>query len=147
MTAVPRLIKGGLFSDNRGSLSFVNDFFFQNVKRFYQISNSSTAIIRAWQGHKTEHKYFYAATGSFIIAWVKPDDWESPSPHLVAEHVVLNAKEPSILSIPPGYANGIRSIKDNASLIIFSDLSIEESTLDRWSFDSHLWFDWEQHTA
>lgn len=141
---VPQLINGGASDDIRGRISFVNDFDFPHVKRFYQINNDGTDVIRAWQGHKLEHKYFFATAGSFVIAWVKIDDWEVPSDTLTAEHVVMSFKSPAVLSIPPGYANGIMALEPEASLVIFSNLSLAESNEDRWSYKNDLWLNWEK---
>lgn len=140
----PQLIKGGSFKDERGTVSFINDFTFYGVKRFYQINNANTDLVRAWQGHQVEHKYFYVSTGSFVIAWVKIDDWQSPSVTLEGAHATLRANEPVILSIPPGYANGILALEKDASLIIFSDQTVASSTNDRWIYDQKLWFNWQQ---
>ena len=46
------IINGDNFVDERGVLSFVNDFDFDKIKRFYQISNHKKNYIRAWHGHK-----------------------------------------------------------------------------------------------
>jgi hypothetical protein len=50
----PAIIKGGSFSDDRGILRFVNDFRFDDVKRFYLIKHTDPSVIRAWQGHQFE---------------------------------------------------------------------------------------------
>ena len=60
----PQLIEGGNFSDHRGTLSYVNDFSFKDIERFYIISNSVTHPVRAWQGHKLDAKNFYCLSGS-----------------------------------------------------------------------------------
>jgi dTDP-4-dehydrorhamnose 3,5-epimerase len=52
-----QIIEGGLAVDDRGSIVFVNDFSFKDVKRFYQLENFSTNTIRAWHGHQKEGKY------------------------------------------------------------------------------------------
>src|SRR4051794_3652230 len=89
-----RIIQGRSFTDNRGTLNCVNDFTFFDVKRFYQIQHPDTTTIRAWQGHKIETKYFYVPFGSFLLAWVKIDDFDNPSVDLIAEHRVLTANNP-----------------------------------------------------
>ena len=63
----PNIIEGGLFKDERGELRFVNEFDLSEVVRFYQITHPSTAVVRAWQGHEKEQKWFYCLSGSFII--------------------------------------------------------------------------------
>jgi hypothetical protein len=54
---IPTIITGGSHTDNRGTISFVNDFKFEGVERFYTIHHPNTKIIRAWQGHTQESKY------------------------------------------------------------------------------------------
>lgn len=134
------LIKGNIFKDQRGTIQFVNDFKFSDVKRFYITENATTEEIRAWQGHKTEKKYFYAITGEFVIGLVKIDNWENPSKILVAEKIILSDRESQVLEIPPGYANGLRALKPNSKLLIFSDKTLEEA--DKYVYDKNLWIDW-----
>jgi len=50
------LIPGGIAVDDRGTLTFANDFNFYGVKRFYQVQNFSTSTIRAFHGHLNEAK-------------------------------------------------------------------------------------------
>ena len=59
------LLNGGLAVDDRGQVSFVNDFHFENVKRFYMVSNHKQGFIRAWHGHKNESKYVSVVSGCF----------------------------------------------------------------------------------
>jgi len=140
----PELITGGSFTDERGSLFFLNEFSFPDVKRFYRIDHPNTSVVRAWQGHKVEHKYFYVVKGSFVIGWVKPDDWDNPAVDLIAEHAILTADRSSILSVPPGYANGIKALEPGSTLIIFSNLSAEDSANDMWRFEANRWLNWQQ---
>ena len=67
---VTKLMLGGIAVDDRGSVRFVNDFNFENVKRFYQVENHRQGFIRAWHGHKKEGKYVYVATGTALIGVV-----------------------------------------------------------------------------
>jgi len=139
----PYLITGDSFTDSRGNLRFVNDFDFSDVKRFYQIENSSIDIVRAWQGHKTENKYFFVTSGSFIICCVKIDDLENPSKNLPVEKHILSADKSKILMVPAGYANGIKALEKGSKLIVFSSNSLEDAEDDDYRFDSNMWFDWE----
>ena|ERR1700748_1449323 len=140
-----QLIEGGNFTDARGTLGFVNDFNFTGVKRFYTILHPDKSVVRAWQGHKLEHKYFFVTRGKFLIACVLVDNWENPSAALKVETWTLTADRPAILSIPPGYANGIKALEDHATLISFSDADIETGNQDNWRFDSSLWLDWSKY--
>ena len=137
-----RIIKGGIFNDERGSLRFVNDFSLSNFKRFYLVKNKNTNLIRAWQGHKKEIKVFYPTKGSFIISWVKIDDFKRPSPNLTTESYVLDSRESEVLIIDKGHANGFKAEEPNSELLIFSNLDLEESSEDLYRFNKDLWFDW-----
>ena len=139
----PYLIEAKTFSDHRGEIIFANDFDMSPIKRFYNIIQNDIDIIRAWQGHQVESKYFFVEKGSFVISWVLIDNWENPSTNLKPEYTILNSEDPKILIIPPGFANGIKALQPNSILKIFSNLSLKESENDRWTFDSSLWVNWQ----
>lgn len=136
----PLLIPGGMHVDERGVLAFVNDFQMNDVQRFYLIRHFDTEVIRAWQGHRTEEKWFFPVSGSFLVAAVCPDDWDRPSPDLPVEQFVLNASNPQVLYLPAGLANGFRALTPDSALAVFSNRSLQESGLDDVRFPSHYWF-------
>jgi dTDP-4-dehydrorhamnose 3,5-epimerase-like enzyme len=138
----PRLLKGGLGIDDRGEVGFVNDFDFKGVKRFYTLKNYQAGFVRAWHGHKKESKYLSVTHGSAIIAAVQIDDWGNPSKDLPVARYVLSAKQPSVLFIPAGYANGSMSLEADTQVIVFSNSSLEESKGDDFRFDARLWNPW-----
>jgi dTDP-4-dehydrorhamnose 3,5-epimerase len=138
----PKIIEGGFFEDNRGEMRFVNEFKFTDIVRFYFIKHIKTDIIRAWQGHRYEQKYFYPISGSFVIAWVKIDNFEKPSPDLIPDYHIVTSKKSELIYIPKGYANGIRALTPNSELMIFSDTEVEQSVKDKIRYNSSLWFDW-----
>lgn len=142
MNQVPIFLNGGFHQDERGILKFVNDFDFETVKRFYLVQNESTNVVRAWQAHKYESKYFYIVSGSFTICVVKIDNWEKPSIDLPVQVFQLSDKESKILFVPCGYANGFKANQPNSKLIIFSDKSLDLSEKDNFRFDPNLWLDW-----
>ena len=72
----PSLLHGSYHKDDRGKICFINEFDFSNVKRFYTIEHYKINTIRAWQGHKYEHKYFFATNGEFTIYTLMIDNWE-----------------------------------------------------------------------
>jgi dTDP-4-dehydrorhamnose 3,5-epimerase-like enzyme len=137
-----QLIKGGLAVDDRGEVSFINDFNFHNVNRSYIVSNHASGFVRAWHGHKREAKYVMVVKGAALIGAVEVDDWGSPSPDLKVARFVLSEKSPSVLFIPAGYANGFMSLTNDAKLIFFSTSTLEESLGDDYRFDSRLWDIW-----
>ena len=138
----PKLIEGGLAVDDRGTLSFINDFDFAGVKRFYLVENHRAGFVRAWHGHRREAKHVVALAGSALVATVRIDDWEHPSASLQPQRFVLSAKRPSVLYIPPGYANGFMSLSDDTKLMFLSNASIAESRQDDVRFDARYWDVW-----
>ena len=134
-----KTINGGVHTDERGTIRFVNDFDMAHVRRFYTIDIPNLEIIRAWQGHQSETKYFYVLKGSFLIGTVKVDTWENPSKQLTVEKTILKHSESKILIIPGGYVNGFKALEPNSSLLVFSDVTTEESTKDDYRFKSDFW--------
>jgi dTDP-4-dehydrorhamnose 3,5-epimerase-like enzyme len=130
-------IQGGLFADDRGFLRFINNFDFSDVKRFYQVENHSKNFIRAWHGHKKEGKYVYVARGSALVGAVNLDSEE-------VYKTTLTSQSPSILFIPPGFANGFKTLEENTILMFFSTSTLEESKGDDIRFDYDKWNIWEE---
>ena len=119
-----KILNGGIFVDDRGTLRFVNEFNFDNVKRFYQVENHERGFIRAWHGHKKEGKYVYVAHGSAWIGVIYMEDTDK------IDKVVLSDKSPKILWIPPGKYNGFQTLEENTTILFFSTTTIEESKGD-----------------
>lgn len=136
---IPKIIQGGNFSDQRGTISYVNDFSFKDIERFYIISNSDENPIRAWQGHKLDAKNFYCLSGSFKIHFIKIDNWENPSKDLRIETVFVSATESKIVHIPAGYANAIQSLEKDSKLISFSTLPLANVSEDDVRYASNYW--------
>lgn len=134
-----KLINGNSFTDERGTLHFVNDFHFEGIKRFYTISHPDTSVIRAWQGHKIESKHFFVTKGKFLICWVEIDNWDNPGKELKVNQQTLSADSPQILIIPAGNANGFKAMDPDSTLVVFSNLTLEESAGDMYRFASDYW--------
>ena len=139
----PRLIEGGLGIDDRGSITFVNDFRFCDVKRFYLIANHRAGFVRAWHAHRREAKYVTLVQGAAIVAAVPIDNWEKPNKDTKVNRYILAAQKPSILHIPAGYGNGFMSLTDDAKLLIFSTATLEESSADDIRYDARYWDVWQ----
>lgn len=133
------IIEGGIFKDERGVITFVNDFRFKNIIRFYMIENKDVNLIRAWQGHKYESKCFFAVQGSFSISLIEVDNWQNPSPSLKPISFELNSNKSQVLMVSGGYANGIKSLEEDSKLMVFSDFSLEQSNQDSYKFKSDKW--------
>jgi dTDP-4-dehydrorhamnose 3,5-epimerase-like enzyme len=139
------LIKGDISIDDRGSVSFVNDFNFSDIKRSYVVKNHRNGFIRAWHGHKKEAKYVQVITGAAVVAAVYIDNWINPSPDLQVNRFILSENKPSILYIPPGYANGFKTLLEGTSLIFFSTSTLKESGDDDFRFDYNFWNPWDEN--
>lgn len=134
-----RTWEGGLAVDDRGTVSFVNEFKFENVKRFYKVENFSRDVIRAFHGHLKEGKYVYVAKGSVILAAVPLDNVAAPSKQAKVSRFVLSARKPAVVYIPPGCANGFRSLEDDSQILFFSTASLEESKGDDYRYPADYW--------
>lgn len=92
-----RVTNGEIFVDSRGSISSLNNFRFNGVKRVYFIRNADISILRGWHGHRLEQKWFYCVQGDFTIGLVKVDDWETPDKTLKPSIYHLTDTESKIM--------------------------------------------------
>lgn len=137
----PQLIKGGLAVDDRGQLSFINDFDFVGVKRFYMAENFTDSTIRAFHGHKKEAKYVFVVSGSALVVAVEMDDTTNPSKDNKVNRFTLSDRSPSVLYIPAGYANGWKALEPDTKVIFFSTTTMEEAKDDDFRFPADYWGD------
>ena len=135
---IPKLYKGDIFIDDRGTVGFNNDLDLTNVKRFYTISNHSPGFIRAWHGHMYEGKYFIVTSGSAIIGAIRMKRKDDAIILDYGEQYsqALTAALPSAYYVPPGLANGFKLMTSDTRLMILSTSTVKESELDdiRFSF-------------
>lgn len=124
-------MQGGSHIDDRGRIAFVNNFDFEGVRQFYTIHHHDTSIVRAWQGHIQEAKYYYPVKGIWLIKWVKLDFTISES-SWKTEYIVLKAEENRMLFLPPGYANGFKALEKDAIITGFTVPGKEEETILLW---------------
>lgn len=128
-----KLIYGNIFSDNRGILKFLNDFDMSQIVRMYTIE-PKLGVVRAWQGHKFETKWFYVAKGRILVKTLHMETKE-------INQFQLNNTEPKILEINGGYYNGFESLDADSILIIYSDFDLQKSKKDdfRVGIDQYPW--------
>ena len=136
---LPRLIEGNCVVDDRGILLGVNDFGFEDVRRFYIITNHRSGFVRAWHAHRQEAKYVTVCQGAAVVGAVQIDDWERPSKDAVIYRHTLSALKPAILFIPAGFANGTMNLTSDTMIIFFSTSTIEESKTDDIRFPARYW--------
>ena len=132
-----KIISGGLSVDDRGSVTFVNDFNFSDVKRFYVVENHRAGFIRAWHGHEKEGKYVFVVKGTALIGTV---DMNSESP----KKYILSDRSPKILYIPPGYANGFKTLEEDTRIIFYSTSTLQDSLGDDIRFPFDRWDIWKE---
>lgn len=136
------LLTGKNHVDDRGKLSYWNEFNMENVQRMYTLFHDDTTAIRAWQGHKMENKWMYVIAGAFRIVLIRPDNWVEPSKQLPMEIYDLNANSNDVLYIPGGHASGFKAQTKGSKMIVFSDMSVEQSSNDDYRFKSTMWYKW-----
>jgi len=135
----PALIAGGFAVDDRGQVSFVNGFAFDSIRRFYLVENFSVEVVRAFHGHLKEAKFVLVVSGSAVVASVPIDNPVNPSRDTKPQRFVLSDRQPKILFIPAGYANGFRALEPGTKIMFFSTATLEESAKDDYRFPHDYW--------
>jgi dTDP-4-dehydrorhamnose 3,5-epimerase len=132
----PRIFTGGKAIDDRGTVTFVNDFDFSRVKRFYQVENHALNFVRAWHAHKHEGKYIYVAKGTALVGAVNLETEE-------VSKFVISSKAPKVLWVPPNYANGFMNLEEDTIVQFFSTSTLAESQNDDIRFPWDKWNIWK----
>lgn len=132
---IPEIITGSIHSDQRGTLSYNNDFDASLIKRVYIIENTNTDFIRAWQGHKIEQRWFSAINGSFKIQLIKIDNWEKPSKDIKPFTYIISAGKLDVLHIPEGYVSSIQSLEPGSKLLVMANYLLGE-TKDEYRYET-----------
>lgn len=113
------LLTGKIHIDFRGTVRFVNDFDMSRVVRMYCIE-PKLGVIRAWQFHKIETKWFYAAMVCFLVKTVNMETLEKKCFH-------LKDTESKVLEISGGQFNGFEALEEGSVLMVFSNFGLEDS--------------------
>jgi dTDP-4-dehydrorhamnose 3,5-epimerase-like enzyme len=126
------LIKGNRYVDDRGIIRFNNEFDMTAVKRMYLIE-PTPHLIRAWQGHQIENKWFSVVSGRFEVQVVSMTDLT------VKKSCILS--EDQVIKIEAGFYNGFKALEPKSKLMVYSDKSLNESLNDdyRLSLDQLAW--------
>lgn len=142
--SVPKLLGGKIATDDRGSVSFVNDFDIEKagVKRCYWVRNHQQGFVRAWHGHQYEAKYITVIHGAAIIGAVNVNFGKADKSAQPVRYV-LSGTLPQVLHIPAGYANGLKTLTADAIVLVFSTATVEESASDDVRFPAHFWDIWK----
>jgi len=128
------LIKGNRFVDDRGIMRFNNEFDMTDVKRMYLIE-PTPQLIRAWQGHQIENKWFSVVSGRFEVQVVSMED------HSVKKAFILSDDIDVVIKIESGFYNGFKALEPQSKLMVYSDKSLGESLNDdyRLSLEQLAW--------
>ncbi|MBC6369200.1 WxcM-like domain-containing protein [Algoriphagus sp. AK58] len=127
--------------DERGIIKFCNEIDLQTIRRFYVISSSEGKEIRAWQAHKTESKFILPLSGVTKIVAVEILNFLQPKSGKIFEFI-LDSNKPELLIIPCGFANGIQLQTQDSSVMVFSDLTLDESKNDDFRYNKDLFYNW-----
>jgi dTDP-4-dehydrorhamnose 3,5-epimerase len=143
---LPALLQAAAFHDQRGVLCAWAAFYLKSIVRMYTIEPANTNIIRAWQGHFKERKWFYAASGSFEVQTIPIDSSGKPD-SAQRQKWILSAVDSAVLAIPGGYLNGFRALEESSRLLVFSDFDLEVSKADdiRFSLEEIQWTESNPH--
>ena len=139
----PYIINGGKYEDERGQLEFFNEFDMSPIKRVYFTTHCDIEVVRAWQGHTIESRWFCCVNGSFNVKLVEIDNWENPSDFLKVFEYELTSEKQEILYIPNGFVNGFKALKVDSKLMIMSNYGFNEIENDQIRFDKNKWTKWE----
>ena len=142
----PEIIQGSISIDDRGSLSYCNDFNHEQrkIQRSYTVKNHSS-FIRAFHGHKIESKYVEVIEGAALIVVYKVKDWETGEIEPGTEiKITLSSQKPGYFYIPPGYANGAKTLVDGTIIKYYSTVSLETAATDDFRFSHTIGNFWQE---
>lgn len=132
----PQFLEGKKHQDERGIITYNNDFDASEVKRIYTIENNSTDLIRGWQGHKMEQRWFSAIKGSFKIQILSIAYFEKGLKDLQPYCFVLKADQMDILHVPAGFVSSVQALEEGAKLLVLADYKVGEVD-DEFRFEYH----------
>lgn len=128
------ILHGKAHQDNRGIITFNNEFDASEIKRIYTIENHSPDFIRGWQGHKIEQRWFACMKGSFEVSVIEVDDFTNPSKDLTIQKYLLTDEVLTYLHVPSGCITAIQAKQDGSKLLVLADYGLGEIN-DEYRFD------------
>ncbi|HZW76817.1 MAG TPA: WxcM-like domain-containing protein [Flavobacteriaceae bacterium] len=121
-----KLFQGNSFNDERGTITFNNDFDLSKIKRIYTIENRDTEFIRGWQGHEIEERWFACISGSFEIGVREVHDFEQPYDDKETVKYILDDETLTYLHIPKGHITAIKANEPKSKLLVLADHHLGE---------------------
>lgn len=138
-TKQPQIIEGGFSIDQRGQVTFFNEFNFDPIKRFYIVENFSLDTVRGFHGHLKEEKFAFVVSGSALFNLVEIDNTAEPNKNNEVKKVIISSRKPVILYIPAGFAHGFKALEKETKIIFFSTATLDESKADDYRYDWDYW--------
>lgn len=128
-----KVFYGDIFVDDRGVLKSVNNFDLSSVVRMYSIE-PKLGVIRAWQGHKQEKKWFHVVAGRFLVKTMNMKT-------LRVNEYELSSLKPTVIEISGGNYNGFQALESGSILMVYSDFDLQSSKIDdyRLSIEQYPW--------
>ena len=133
---IPQFLEGKKHQDERGIITYNNDFDATSIKRMYTIENADLHFIRGWQGHKIEQRWFSAMKGTFKIQILSIAYFEKGLKDLQPYCFVLKAGQMDILHVPAGFVSSIQALEVGAKLLVLADYKVGEVD-DEFRFEYH----------
>jgi dTDP-4-dehydrorhamnose 3,5-epimerase len=119
--------------DARGLLYEVvhaSDAFVPVIRQVYHVHNPRPETIRAFHAHEELHDWFHIVHGSAIFGLV--DDRAGSPTHRKPLRLVLTARKPQLLVVPPGAYHGWMSLEPDTIMT-----SVASHEYDRERPDEH----------
>ncbi len=132
----PKFLEGKKHQDERGIITYNNDFDATSIKRMYTIENADLHFIRGWQGHKIEQRWFSAMKGTFKIQILSIAYFEKGLKDLQPYCFVLKADQMDILHVPAGFVSSVQALEEGAKLLVLADYKVGEVD-DEFRFEYH----------
>lgn len=130
----PQLLTGNRHKDERGIITFNNEFDASLIKRIYTIENANVDFIRGWQGHKIESRWFACMKGVFEISVIQLNNFENPDSKQEIHKFVLTDEKLTYLHVPAFCITAIQAKEIGSKLLVMSDYVIGE-VKDEYRFD------------
>ncbi len=128
------IFEGKSHQDERGIITYNNDFDASIIRRIYTIENKSIDFIRGWQGHKIEQRWFAAVKGCFEISVIEVDDFDHPSKEVEIRKYLLKDETLTYLHVKAGYVTAIQALQENSKLLVLADYALGE-VQDEYRYD------------
>lgn len=127
------LVNLDLYQDTRGALYEIihgSDPYVNQIKQVYTVIDPRPDTIRAFHVHEHLHDWFHIVQGSALFCLV--DSRRESNTFEQGIKVVLSARKPQLLIVPPGVYHGWMSLEANTVMV-----SVASEEYNREKPDEH----------